>query len=710
MEVLHSNDNIADDPLHVSTNNNNDNNDILYPASPTSSPQPMKTTAEYNKINHSKIVESYLEREKKDLQLDPNNELISLEKEWTNRKNGIYQTVIPKEKLNNKKNKNDNGNVDSSSSIIFWQQFIDQQNYKTILKEINQEIWVNELQTNGIPDEIRGLVWQIMTRSNSTYLQQHYQQLSSTSLDTFSKYAQDIDQDIKKSFGFRYSQNVLDAMGRILKAYTIYNTQFIYTTSSLFTLLPLLKHMSESQAFCLFVKLMELGDITNLLPSFKMESQQKQQKLYIKVFDILLGQYCPQLVIYLNDHHVHTKTYVSQWYQTFFTTNLPDEMIDRFYDLIFTFGTLEIISRAGIALLSRSEPNLLKLTGSESFILTLCTRKLYDMGYADNNNNNNNNNLITDILHLGSTITRDRLMDACNQLILLDQQQQQQEQQKLATKANHDEKKKIKRESWFPSWSSSNETIATHSNNEQAEQEQQQQEEEEIKKNPLLSIIKEGKKEDGGGDHTTVLHQQIEDLVCALSQLQKEHAHLSQEMMAMKARDMDTQMEQAKLQKRNNSLEKKVKKYKLKLSEQQQQQSAIDHQDENYRSFVDSLRLSGQFGALVAGALINEPTTTTTSTTKSSSTQKQSKQKRQSLKTILDDESLTTTTTTTTQQQEEEEGPHRHSQSSSSGREEIIEEEDEEGEELVNGGLHHNDDTPTIKKKENPLAILIKTI
>lgn len=171
--------------------------------------------------------------------------MISLENEWLNRQNGKYQTVIP----------NDNNNKDDAAILSFWQQFI-YHDYLTILKE-SKESFISKLQKDGgIPDSIRGIIWQIMARSNSNHLQQQYDQFlnQSESLNTFSKYANDIDQDIKKSFGFRYSQNVLNTMARILKAYTIYNTQFIYTTSSIFILLPLLKHTSESQAFCLFVK------------------------------------------------------------------------------------------------------------------------------------------------------------------------------------------------------------------------------------------------------------------------------------------------------------------------------------------------------------------------------------------------------------------------------------------------------------------------
>ncbi|CAO3652912.1 unnamed protein product [Cunninghamella blakesleeana] len=699
METLQLNENTqfnhTQHPIHVSTENN-----LTY--SPAMSPQPMKTTTmntlkeglslhhhleQENNISYptkllKEIEDSYLDGQKKET---TNHEMVSLEKEWLNRQNGIYQTVIPNE-----------DEKEEATDVSFWQQFIDH-DYLTILKQ--DDAFLSTLQKQGIPNSIRGILWQIMAKSNSTHLQQQYDQFldqTDASLNTFSKYANDIDQDIKKSFGFRYPQPILNTMARILKAYTIYNTQFIYTTSSIFILLPLLKHMNESQAFCLFVKLMELGDLS-LSTSYKIENHQQQQKLSIKLFDILLEQYCPQLVSHFKYHHIHTKTYVGQWYQTLFTMNLPDKMIDRLYDLIFIFGSsFEIISRVGIALLSRSESHLLKLTGSESFILTLCTRKLYDMAYDDDNNDSA---FMKDVLQLGTTITHDRILNSFNEIVLLEKQSSP------PTKVNqlmNDEKKKGKRESWFQSWSSSSNNNNNNNNNHHNDDSVvvEENEKEQNQKDTFLNELGNhhnnniNKKE---GDQTTVLHQQIEDLVCALSQLQKEHSHLSQEMMTFKTRDMDYQVEQAKLQKRNLTLEKKVKKYKLKLSEQQQQQSVLDHQDENYRTFVDSLRLSGQFGALVAGALINEPNASSTTAT---STKRQSKQKRQSLKTILDDE-------TSFHQQEY---PQRDRHSSTSSHESqaqpddmVVEEEEKENHSKPH--VHEketipNNDTITKKKRE----------
>ncbi|CAO3624068.1 unnamed protein product [Mucor hiemalis] len=116
-----------------------------------------------------------------------------------------------------------------------------------------------------------------------------------------------------------------------------------------------------------------------------------------------------------------------------------------------------------------------------------------------------------------------------------------------------------------------------------------------------------------------LLKQQLQDVVMSLSQLQKEHTLLNQENKALRMREMDGEATQLKLQKRNAVLEKRVKKYKVKLANAvtMKQSTSNKTEDEDteedtlqkfssnkqFSSFVASLRDSGDFGALIAGAL-----------------------------------------------------------------------------------------------------------
>ncbi|CEI99952.1 hypothetical protein RMCBS344292_14027 [Rhizopus microsporus] len=87
--------------------------------------------------------------------------------------------------------------------------------------------------------------------------------------------------------------------------------------------------------------------------------------------------------------------------------------------------------------------------------------------------------------------------------------------------------------------------------------------------------------------NSTVQHQitQTADLARTVAQLQKENTQL-------KMQGMEQEAAQLKLSKRNAVLEKRVKKYKKKK--------------DNFNSFVESLRDTGDFGALIAGAIMTD--------------------------------------------------------------------------------------------------------
>ncbi|KAI8365284.1 uncharacterized protein BYT42DRAFT_618664 [Radiomyces spectabilis] len=124
---------------------------------------------------------------------------------------------------------------------------------------------------------------------------------------------------------------------------------------------------------------------------------------------------------------------------------------------------------------------------------------------------------------------------------------------------------------------------------------------------------------------TERMHRKVEDLVAALSQLQQDHARLSNELETVQQREIMHQTERTKLIKRNTVLKERVKKYKTKLATIALQELCTEStavtspphlscsssfsplsEDQQFNSFVNTLRMSGQFGQLVAGALAQD--------------------------------------------------------------------------------------------------------
>lgn len=95
-----------------------------------------------------------------------------------------------------------------------------------------------------------------------------------------------------------------------------------------------------------------------------------------------------------------------------------------------------------------------------------------------------------------------------------------------------------------------------------------------------------------------------------LSRLKKENASLARENVNLRMHELDQDAAQLKLLKRTAALEKKVKKYKIKLANSvaevktnQYIQVPKTKRQDQFNHFVASLRDSGDFGALIAGAL-----------------------------------------------------------------------------------------------------------
>ncbi|KAI7894608.1 rab-GTPase-TBC domain-containing protein [Mucor mucedo] len=96
-----------------------------------------------------------------------------------------------------------------------------------------------------------------------------------------------------------------------------------------------------------------------------------------------------------------------------------------------------------------------------------------------------------------------------------------------------------------------------------------------------------------------------------LSRLEKENATLTRENMNLRMQELDQDAAQLKLLKRTAALEKKVKKYKIKLANSVAEVKTNPYvgvpktrREDQFNHFVASLRDSGDFGALIAGALV----------------------------------------------------------------------------------------------------------
>lgn len=121
-------------------------------------------------------------------------------------------------------------------------------------------------------------------------------------------------------------------------------------------------------------------------------------------FSHILKEVLPNLSNYLDQHGIHSAMYASQWFLTLFAYVFPMELIHRIYDIVFAEGATETIMRVAIAMLKRSEQEILSNTSEfEDTLDFLTSRKLCEP-YIDSFNT-----VIHDAMALSKTITKSKL-------------------------------------------------------------------------------------------------------------------------------------------------------------------------------------------------------------------------------------------------------------------------------------------------------------
>lgn len=101
--------------------------------------------------------------------------------------------------------------------------------------------------------------------------------------------------------------------------------------------------------------------------------------LHVRIYQFreLLKQCLPELSNHLEDLQVDP-AYVSQWFLSFFAVTCPLPMLFRIYDVIFAEGASETIMRVALSLMRKNEARLLAMTELEDVMQLLLSRGLWD--------------------------------------------------------------------------------------------------------------------------------------------------------------------------------------------------------------------------------------------------------------------------------------------------------------------------------------------
>jgi hypothetical protein len=229
----------------------------------------------------------------------------------------------------------------------FWTQVVN--DYPSVVKSEPSRL-AKEL-ANGIPDQIRSIVWQLVSNSNPQEFSEQYEQLKSQD----SKFEKNIQKDLSRTSFITTLGLDHNSLYNVIKAYSNLDTEVGYTQGMAFITVPLLINVTELEAFSLLHKLMYGYDARSLyLP----EMNGLLLKLY--QFDRLVEDLLPNLYNHFQRQGIRSSMYATQWFLTFFAYKFPLEFVLRIFDLIITEG-IESILKFAVALVQKNEERLLAL-------------------------------------------------------------------------------------------------------------------------------------------------------------------------------------------------------------------------------------------------------------------------------------------------------------------------------------------------------------
>jgi septal ring factor EnvC (AmiA/AmiB activator) len=126
--------------------------------------------------------------------------------------------------------------------------------------------------------------------------------------------------------------------------------------------------------------------------------------LHVRIYQFreLLKSHLPKLNAHLELLQVEP-TYVSQWFLSFFAVTCPLPMLFRIYDVIFAEGASETIMRVALSVMRKNEEKILACTEFEDIMQLLLSRGLWDCYHY------NADEFVNDFVSLTGVVTNESL-------------------------------------------------------------------------------------------------------------------------------------------------------------------------------------------------------------------------------------------------------------------------------------------------------------
>ncbi|KAI8866332.1 TBC-domain-containing protein [Ramicandelaber brevisporus] len=226
----------------------------------------------------------------------------------------------------------------------------------------------------GIPESIRGAMWQNIAQSKDSDLEERYAELLGQ--EAAPQHDKLIKSDVPRTFSsmelFRERGGPgQERMYNVLKAYSLYDPEVGYCQGLSFIAAALLIYMPDEEAFCLMVRLMFAYDLRgHFTPDM--------YKLHLRLYqlDKLVEELLPAVHRHFILEGIRPTMFASQWFMTLFAYRFPLSLVARILDIVLAEG-VESIFRFALALLRANQQAILEHTFDN--LLAFVNHSIFDV-------------------------------------------------------------------------------------------------------------------------------------------------------------------------------------------------------------------------------------------------------------------------------------------------------------------------------------------
>jgi hypothetical protein len=246
--------------------------------------------------------------------------------------------------------------VNEEKNATLWETFF--LNYGYGLCRVNNKEF-RSLVRRGVPDKLRGLIWQVC--SGSVYLrlvkeqEGYYQRLLEIAKGKSTIEIEEIEKDLHRTFPehpFFQTSEGINSLRNVLVAYAFHNPEVGYCQSMNVIAGLLLLFMNEESAFYLLMAICEI-----LMPQYYSKVM-LGSIVHQTLFENLIAEKLPQLYNHFTKLSVPIAPITMPWFLLLFIGILPFTVTLRVLDCFFLVGP-KILFKTGLAILKLNQEKLL---------------------------------------------------------------------------------------------------------------------------------------------------------------------------------------------------------------------------------------------------------------------------------------------------------------------------------------------------------------